>query len=51
MLAELYPGVVEDIIPAKISYLEVKQELKRLLEEGKSIRNFIGILEEMELNL
>ena len=36
-LTELYPGVVEDLIPAKISYLEVKQELKRLLEEGKSI--------------
>ena len=50
-VTELYPGVVEDIIPAKISYLEIKQELKRLLEEGKTIRNLIGILEEMELNL
>ena len=50
-LAETYPGVVEDIIPSKISYLQVKQELKRLLEEGKSIRNLLGILEDMELNL
>lgn len=50
-LAEIYPGVVEDIIPSKISYLQVKQELKRLLEEGKSIRNLLGILEDMELNL
>lgn len=50
-LAEIYPGVIEDIIPSKISYLQVKQELKRLLEEGKSIRNLLGILEDMELNL
>lgn len=50
-LAELYPGVVEDIIPSKISYLQVKQELKSLLEEGKSIRNFLGILEKMEASL
>ena len=50
-LAEIYHGVVEDIIPSKISYLQVKQELKRLLEEGKSIRNLLGILEDMELNL
>ena len=50
-LAEIYPGVVEDIIPSKISYLQVKQELKRLLEEGKPIRNLLGILEDMELNL
>ena len=50
-VTELYPGVVEDIITEKISYLEIKQELKRLLEEGKTIRNLIGILEEMELNL
>lgn len=47
-LAERYPGVVDDIIPSKISYLQVKQELKRLVEEGKSIRNLIGIVEDME---
>ncbi len=50
-LAETYPGVVEDIIPSRISYLQVKQELKRLLEDGKSIRNLLGVLEDMELNL
>lgn len=50
-LAEIYPGVVDDIIPSKISYLQVKQELKRLVEDGKSIRNLLGILEDMELNL
>ena len=50
-LAEMFPGVVDDIIPSKISYLQVKQELKRLVEEGKSIRNLMGIVEDMELNL
>ncbi len=50
-LAEIYPGVVDDIIPSKISYLQIKQELKRLVEDGKSIRNLLGILEDMELNL
>ncbi len=50
-VSEMYPGVVEDIIPSKISYLQVKQELKRLIEEGKSIRNLLGILESMEMNL
>lgn len=47
-LSELYPGIVEDIVPSKISYLQIKQELKRRVEEGKSIRNLIGILEDME---
>ncbi len=50
-LAEIYPGVVDDIIPSKISYLQIKQELKKLVEDGKSIRNLLGILEDMELNL
>lgn len=47
-LSELYPGIVEDIVPSKISYLQIKEELKRKVEEGKSIRNLIGILEDME---
>lgn len=47
-LAELYPGIVEDIVPSKISYLQIQEELKRMVQEGKSIRNLIGILEEME---
>lgn len=50
-MSEIYPGVVEDIIPSKISCLQVTQELKRLVQDGKSIRNLIGILEEMEKNL
>lgn len=47
----LYPEVVDDIIPSKISCLQLKQELTRLVEERKAIRNFIGILEDMEKNL
>ena len=50
-LSELYPGVVDDIVPSKISYLQIKEELKRIIEEGKSIRNLIGILEDMEKNI
>lgn len=50
-LSELYPGIVEDIIPSKISYLQIKEELKKRVEEGKTIRNLIGILEEMEMNM
>lgn len=49
-LSELYPGIVDDIVPSKISYLQIKEELKKRVEEGKSIRNLIGILEEMEIN-
>lgn len=50
-LSELYPGIVDDIVPSKISYLQIKKELQKLVEEGKSIRNLIGILEEMEMNM
>ena len=50
-LSELYPGIVDDIVPAKISYLQIKEELKKRVEEGKSIRNLIGILEEMEKDI
>lgn len=49
-LVELYPGIVEDLVPSKISYLQIKEELKTRVKEGKSIRNLIGILEEMEKN-
>lgn len=50
-LSELYPGIVDDIVPSKISYLQIKEELKKIVEEGKSIRNLIGILEDMEMNI
>ena len=50
-LSELYPGIVDDIVPSKISYLQIKEELKKRVEEGKNIRNLIGILEEMEKDI
>ena len=50
-LSEWYPGVVDDIVPSKISYLQIKEELKKRVEEGKSIRNLIGILEDMERDI
>lgn len=50
-ISELYPGVVEDIIPSRISYLQVEHELKRQIKTGKSIRNLIGIVEDMEAKL
>ena len=50
-LSELYPGIVDDIIPSKISYLQIKEELKKRIEEGKSIRNLVGILADMEMNM
>lgn len=43
-LSESFPGIVEDIVPSKISYLQIRQELKRLVEEGKSICNLIDSL-------
>lgn len=50
-VTEQFPGVVEDMIPSRLSVLQIEQELKRLVKEGKSIRNIIGILEEMEYSL
>ena len=50
-LSDLYPGIVEDIVPLKISYLQIKEKLKRRVEEGKSIRNLVGILEDMEMSM
>jgi len=43
-----YPGVVDGVIPEQISYLKVEKKLKELLNEGKSIKNLIHILEELE---
>ncbi len=44
-------SVYDDIVPSKISYLQIKEELKKRVEEGKSIRNLIGIFEDMEKNM
>lgn len=50
-VAERFPGVIEDIIPSRLSVFQIEQELKRLLQEGKTIRDMIGILEALERNL
>jgi len=50
-LTELFPGITEDIVPAKISYLQIERKLQSYIKQGKSIRDFIHILEEMEEEL
>lgn len=50
-LSELFPGITEDIVPAKISYLQIERKLQSYIKQGKSIRDFIHILEEMEEEL
>ena len=50
-LTELYPGIVDDIVPQKVSFLQIKEELKKRVDEGQSIRNLIGILEEIEMTI
>lgn len=43
-----YPGVVDNIVPEKISYLNVERRLKEILDRGESIKDLIHILEELE---
>lgn len=47
-LKDDYPGVVEGIVPEKISYLQVKKRLQEVLREKGNIRDLIHILEELE---
>ena len=44
----LFPGVVEGVIPEKISYLKVLRRLQEKLRQGESIRDMLHILEELE---
>lgn len=48
---ELYPGIVEGLVPEKISYLKVQRKLQKVWEEKQNIRDIIHILEEMETEL
>ena len=43
-----YPGEVDGVIPEQISYLKVEKKLKELLTSGKTIKDLIHILEDME---
>lgn len=47
-LKEVYPGVVDDLVPDKISYLQLQRKLQEKLKQGQSIRDLIHILEELE---
>jgi len=47
-LREDYPGVVEGLVPEKISYLQLEKRLKEVFKEKGNIRDLIHILEEME---
>lgn len=50
-LKERYSGVVEGLVPEKISYLQVEEKLKEVLREKGNIRDLIHILEDMEREL
>lgn len=47
-LKEVYPGVVDGLVPEKISYLQVMKKLQAVLSEKGNIRDLIHILEDME---
>ena len=47
-LRENYPGIVDDLIPEKVSYLQIERKLQQIVREGGSIRDLIHIIEEME---
>lgn len=50
-LKEDYPGVVDGLVPEKISYLQVKKRLQEVLKEAGNIRDLVHILEDMENNI
>ncbi len=43
-----YPGVVDGLVPERISYLELLQHLRKKVRETHNIRDMIHILEELE---
>ena len=47
-LKEIYPGLADDLVPDKISYLQLQRKLQDKLKQGQSIRDMIHILEELE---
>lgn len=47
---ELYPGVADGLVPEKISYLDLKKQLQKVVREKGNIRDLIHILEELEEN-
>ncbi|MDE5697396.1 MAG: FHIPEP family type III secretion protein [Lachnospiraceae bacterium] len=47
-LQEQYPGVLDGLVPDKVSYYEVMQHLRNTIEEKGSIRDMIHIMEALE---
>ncbi len=47
-LKEKYPGVADDLVPERISYLQLLRHLQDRLRKGESIYDLIHILEELE---
>lgn len=47
-LNERFFDIAKDIVPEKISYLQIERFLQKKLAKGESIRDLIHILEEME---
>lgn len=47
-LKEQFPGVADDLIPGKVSYLQLERKLQEKLRKGESIKDMIHILEELE---
>lgn len=47
-LKNRHPGIADDLVPEKISYLQIEKKFKEILVEGRSLRDLIHILEEME---
>ncbi len=47
-LKENYPGVADEVIPEKISYLTVQRVLEGIIMKNQSIHNLIAIIEILE---
>lgn len=43
-----YPAAIDGIVPERISYQKIQRELRKRVQEGKSIRSLLEILEELE---
>lgn len=48
---EKYPGILDGLVPEKISYLQIKRKFQEILAQGGNLRDLIHILEEMEEHL
>lgn len=47
-LKEQYPGIVEGVVPEKVSYLQLQKKLQEVIREKGNIRDMIHILEVLE---